>query len=476
MVVYYTAGARTTKAIPLAKTTREHPQRRMAHAPNTRIAISLGIATLLIVAARPLLACKYSVRDVTFVDLQGKDDHYRLELHLPNTGPAAVVDPTEEAARAILLGSNVDLEHGKGDAKLPLPAALLVDPNGRELWIPLADLGDSTDGPGNGARAGELRWQRLETVVDSPLRRKLRALLPKTHSVVVVVEGSDAAERERAVAAARGAIADVVAEFDSLPKDAGEHPKLIRLSAEQAAEERVFLWCLGVRPDSTSWDTPSADRDTHVAVFSGRFRRVGPLRSTPGLTRGDILSNLSVVGQDCECGLDRSWMEGRMLPHRWSAEDDAALFKQLGFDAQNPFVKTEISRILSRRPTPSPQPTEDTPSGVTDTSSEPFLGYEEIPVDFEASGEVAQEHESTSSTTHLATAGSERGAPESGDTDPRDADSRETSTRAAADAVRSEDSDPSSLSQSILTTLAVLAIATIVLALVSVGLRRRGAA
>ena len=80
---------------------------------------------------------------------------------------------------------------------------------------------------------------------------------------------------------------------------------------------------------------------------------------------------LNAVGQSCECDLDRSWMQGPRVPLRWNAAAKERVVQDLSFDAESPFVKTEISGILAR----GPQHTRGE-AGVT--LEEAPLAYEEI--------------------------------------------------------------------------------------------------
>ena len=57
-----------------------------------------------------------------------------------------------------------------------------------------------------------------------------------------------------------------------------------------------------------------------------------------------------MVGQDCECGLDRVWMQGEPFPLSWGRTERTAAYAALGFDPDNPQVKGELSRIISRGP------------------------------------------------------------------------------------------------------------------------------
>ena len=58
------------------------------------------------------------------------------------------------------------------------------------------------------------------------------------------------------------------------------------------------------------------------------------------LLRKDLLKRiyvnnlLSIVGADCECGLERSWIMGAMLPLRWDKNKQNEVFKWHNFDAE----------------------------------------------------------------------------------------------------------------------------------------------
>ena len=66
----------------------------------------------------------------------------------------------------------------------------------------------------------------------------------------------------------------------------------------------------------------------------------------------DIISErlyrlMSIIGADCECGLDRKWMLGYQVPLDWPKDIRQGLSDRLGFDVDNPMVLTEMSRILA---------------------------------------------------------------------------------------------------------------------------------
>ena len=137
-------------------------------------------------------------------------------------------------------------------------------------------------------------------------------------------------------------IPQVEQSLEFLPKPIKEPPHVIHLTAEAAAKEKVLLWALGMNLE--------ASKATQVALLFGRGRKLGPVLRFPEDPRRRFIQSLAVVGQDCECGLDRRWMQGAMVPHRWAAVDEKRAIEQLGFDPGNPLVKAEIDRILTRGP------------------------------------------------------------------------------------------------------------------------------
>ncbi|MCK5457743.1 MAG: hypothetical protein KAI45_11500, partial [Melioribacteraceae bacterium] len=84
-----------------------------------------------------------------------------------------------------------------------------------------------------------------------------------------------------------------------------------------------------------------------VAILYGRGRRIGPVLRGKEIGKDNIFSLLAIIGADCECGLDRSVMLGKMIPLRWEKEIQIELAEQLGFDVENPMIKSEMSQILS---------------------------------------------------------------------------------------------------------------------------------
>ena len=325
-------------------------------------------------------ACRYTVRDVGFADLG--NERYTFFCFVDGQVSTERAKQLGQAAGALLGDSNVRFELvnlAKGDhpqakrlakRELGVPAGLLLSPDGELAW----SLTFPTVKPDNP------EWSFLASVVSSPTRDILLKKLIPAYAVILFVEGTDEAQTRRARAAVSDAIGAITPLMPQMPKPVDHPPGMVVVSAERIAEESVLMWSLGL--DAEPVPEPQA------VVLMGRGRRVGqPLRG--GLiTRTALQESLAVVGQDCECGLDRVWMQGERFPLSWGRTEKTAAYKELGFDPENPQVKAEISRIISRGPN-------SRPSGATQTASSNFdqlaLGYSEEIIEIETGPAVATE-------------------------------------------------------------------------------------
>ena len=113
-----------------------------------------------------------------------------------------------------------------------------------------------------------------------------------------------------------------------------------------------------------------------MGVLYGRGKRIGPVLRGDDLRQPRLLQVLGVIGQDCECYLDRSWMRGPVMPARWDESVQKRVVAQLGFDAESPLIKAEMNAILDRGPNPNAKPT----SFIGGTDAE-LLGYHEVVLD-----------------------------------------------------------------------------------------------
>ena len=102
----------------------------------------------------------------------------------------------------------------------------------------------------------------------------------------------------------------------------------------------MFLWSLGIDAETRT--------EPIFSVIYGRGRQIGQVLKGSDIEEKRLSNILRTIGLDCECGLDRSWMQGPMMPLKWDSDRQAVVANQLGFDAEDPMIKMEMSQILSK--------------------------------------------------------------------------------------------------------------------------------
>jgi len=286
-------------------------------------------------------ACRFNVRDVGFVDLDS--EKYRLFVFVPDATPAAEIESLKSIAYATYLESNVKSDvltastAAKGEAAQFLPVnlkeaqAILISVDGnRSLPVLL-----SVDGKSLSVSA----WDGLESVFDSPRRNSVVSKVYEHYGVILVVEGKNADENLRIRKMVNTVVASIASKMDKLEKEIREPPVVEVISVKEFAGERVFMWSLGITEIS---ETPQ------VAVLYGRGRIIGPVLRNAQLDERSLAAIVNTIGLNCECGLDRKWMQGTMIPQKWSEEVRKRFADQLGFDPESPAIRIEMSQILSK--------------------------------------------------------------------------------------------------------------------------------
>lgn len=298
--------------------------------------------------------CRYTVRDVGFVDLD--EPRWKLGFFVDETVPVAFRDLSRATAGAVFLHANVDFNlvdlKEQADrtafedmpAGSPLPAAALFSPDGRHLKLQI---------PRDRASFEQGGFDALASLVKSPTRVEVADRIVESHAVVVLALGPHDEENERVRGIVSAALEESGPLLEGLPKPARKPSVVIEIPWDRRSEEHVLLWGLGVEPHMKD--------ECLVGVLYGRLRMMGPLRTGSAVTRSDLREAMLMIGQDCECELDRRVMRGRLLPFSWDEGRTRQALRILDFDTENPMVKAEISRILARgaggqdlgRPTPS---------------------------------------------------------------------------------------------------------------------------
>jgi len=310
----------------------------------TRTVIILLVITplIFILCSLKVSGCIYNVRDIGFVNIV--PNPYRLYCYIQNDTPEKIITTFKQTSYATFLDSNIEVEIINIDQKKnhpameyfhfweikSSPAAILISPEGRSLVLPISVP--------NKAFKETLR-PALENVVSSSIREKILEHIVKAYCVVLLIEGKETLENKRAYKIITSAAQKITRIMGQLPKRIEEPPLIIVITQEKASKEKILLWSLNT--DGYQVNEP------HVAVIYGRGRRIGPLLKGKQITSKSLLSLLPIIGLSCDCGLDKKWMTGSLIPLRWDKKMQSDVVKFLGFDAENPMVKTEMSNIMS---------------------------------------------------------------------------------------------------------------------------------
>ena len=309
--------------------------------------------------------CRFTVREVGFADVVPQ--FYHLYCYVDNRTEAGIISAFNQISFTYFIDTNVkgkvihsDQVSNSHPAKYfqeweheELPSVILVSPNETSIAFPL---------PPNKSGIRSL----VEQIIQSGTRDQILQATIQTYGVVLLVEGKDSAENRRASFAIRLAIQHIKDKIPEMPKPVNELPRAITLSYQERDQEKILLWSLTGKME--------LGEGPFAIVLYGRGRQIGPLMEGNQITRGNLVNTLSLIGADCECGLDRSTMLGTMIPLKWDQSMQADLVKQLGFDPESPMIKNEISQILSKTPAFPGQ----------DVSEDPLLGYTEFTVAFES--------------------------------------------------------------------------------------------
>lgn len=298
--------------------------------------------TLTAIFMAPTWACRFNVRDVGFVDFG--QTPYQLFVAFDQSTTKEQRDALEQIGFAALLESNVQIEmvdldqstdHDVIQHLIELdietrPAVILVSPKGEALHLPV---------PTGQTSFRDAVWQLMESIITNETRESILDDSIDHYGIVLVIEGEDGTLNQTAITAAQEAVEEVASRMDSLPKEIKQPPVVKRLTYQEAKSESVFLWALGINQDDLA--------QPHAAILYGRGRCIGEVLKGQSISKSTVGEILSVIGLSCECGLDREWMMGRQFPLRWDAERQEQVVKSLGFDAESPLVKTEISQIMA---------------------------------------------------------------------------------------------------------------------------------
>jgi hypothetical protein len=179
----------------------------------------------------------------------------------------------------------------------------------------------------------------LQNAVTSSLREEILAHIVKAYAVIILIEGHDPEENRSALEKIEEASENMNLVMSQLPKRIEDPPHIIVIPHDKIPGERIFLWSL----DLNAEDMERA----RIAVLFGRARIFYSPFESAALKVSEITDMLTIIGLSCDCGLDKKGLIGQSMPLRWDESLQAEVVKYLGFDAENPLLKREITGILA---------------------------------------------------------------------------------------------------------------------------------
>lgn len=289
-------------------------------------------------------ACRYTVCEIGYSDFG--TDNYKLILFDDEDVDENNVSVFKKTTYAALLDANIEssvfdiakdtdserLEYYQLFKKAGHAMALLVSPAGDYFPFYLEKE----------AKYQESVWTMLEDLTSSVARIQILNEIIQSYAVVLFIEGDNESKNEEVLATINSSVEEITTLQEKMPKPFENPARVITLSRDQIQNERLLLWSLGWQDDFSG--------NPVVGILYGRGRLMGQLLAGDLLEKKYINNLLTLVGADCECGLERSWILGRMMPLRWNKKKQQEVVKWHKFDAENPLVKAEMSKILSISP------------------------------------------------------------------------------------------------------------------------------
>ncbi len=283
-------------------------------------------------------ACRFTVREIGFSALS--QTNYTFVI-IDNTTAS---NATLEALHTYKKNSNIGVLHlnESVDYNNPIvqlakkkgvvsPSIFFLSPN-NHIYIIEDNIQDG------------IKWKQVEklfktTVLESPLREKLRIDSEKTFAQVICIAGVDQEKNKDAMQLINIACRELHEIMPLMPKEVAIAPSVLRITEDEFNQERVLLWSLGV---------DSLAKEPQAIIIYGRGRVMGNILNYNQIKDSLVFKYLSMIGADCECGLDRKWMLGVQIPMVWDRNCRQNLAVELGFDVDNPTILAEMSRIMSK--------------------------------------------------------------------------------------------------------------------------------
>ena len=284
-------------------------------------------------ASERVLRCKYSVRDVAFVNVHGKS--WQLDLIKPESANQSDFDDWNRILKQRLEPTNLGYAwHDRGSTRAnqlamdglspSLPSMALSNDKGVSIPLSLDEANFEN---------------RIDQIVQSPIRKQLTDQLTESLCVFLIIEGSDESKNASVKEIVVSAVEQIDRQMWMMEKASDKGPTIVQVDATDPTEQ-VTLRSIGI--DTASDTFPS------VAILFGQGRLLGDVLAGDEIKKEKLVALASICGSDCECELDREWLYGSQMVHTWTSEHERIAEDSLEFDPKSAFIMAEISQILQK--------------------------------------------------------------------------------------------------------------------------------
>ncbi len=311
------------------------------------ICLSTGLVTMpLACSGWESILCKYSIRDVGFVNVHGKtwqvqllkppgldgasfeklDATVRRKFQRTNVSHLWIEADSEQAGKLLrsVVGNNENGNNENGKKRI----GFLVSPDGAVVSILPAMESDAL---------GAIE-ATIDDLIHSPIRKKILAATSQSLCAVVLFCSGEKTRDNAAVEILDKASQRLQKQMWMLEKPTDSPPVPLVVDASQQNKEKWLMYSLGVE----------ANRTPAVVILYGQGRRLGGILAMEDLTAENIVGQASVCGRDCECDLDRNWLYGHQMIHQWTLQSERAAENTLNFDPHASLVIAEVAQIIRK--------------------------------------------------------------------------------------------------------------------------------
>ena len=286
---------------------------------------------------RPVEACRFTVREIAYSILSQTKFSFVIidkskSVEMPVIQNISGCDKYANL-NVVVLDPALDGHHPfielASTAGMKFPTYFLLAPN--NAILPLQQ--------GRSLSDQELKDMFQRDVLNSTLRNQFLDQIQASFARVLLIHGNETAQNQEAATIIRENCRQIKDLMPLMPKEIQTPPNLLEVTREKFQEEKVFLWSLGL-------DT--LQNEPRAVVLYGRGRLMGQPLSYSEIREGGAYKYMTLIGADCECGIDRKWMLGRQGLLKWDESVSQQLATELGFDVDSPSILAEMSRIIAK--------------------------------------------------------------------------------------------------------------------------------